>query len=47
MADLETAELLDIDVDHLAGRGALIATHRPGRLQRRAKIVVNSSKLII
>src|SRR4051812_17842878 len=30
---VETTELFDIDVDHLAGRGALIAAHRLGRLQ--------------
>ena len=34
VADLvETTELFDIDVDHLAGSGALIAAHRLGRLQ--------------
>src|SRR5438067_5941392 len=30
---VETTELFDIDVDHLAGRGALIAARRLGRLQ--------------
>ena len=33
MADaLEAAELLDVDVDHLAGMLALVAAHRFGRL---------------
>ena len=30
---LETAELFDVDVDHLAGLLALVAAHRLGRLQ--------------
>ena len=30
---VETAELLDVDVDHVAGMVALVATRRPGRLQ--------------
>ena len=30
---LETTELLDVDVDHLAGRGALIAAYRLSRFQ--------------
>jgi hypothetical protein len=32
---LEAAELLDVDVDQLAGTLALVAPHRFGRLQRR------------
>ena len=30
---LEAAELLDVDVDHVAGMFALVAAHRFGRLQ--------------
>ena len=34
MADLvEAAQLLDVDVDHLAGAVAFVAAHRLGRLQ--------------
>ena len=32
---LEAAELLDVDVDQLAGLLALVAAHRLGRLERR------------
>src|SRR3970282_2060145 len=32
-APVEAAELLDVDVDHLAGRFALVANDRRGRLQ--------------
>ena len=35
---IELAELLDVDVDDLAGRGAFIAADRLGRLERRQPI---------
>ena len=35
---LEAAELLDVDVDQLAGMLALVAAHRLGRLQRREPV---------
>ena len=39
MADpIEPAELLDVDVDHLAGMLALVAADRLGRLERRQPV---------
>ena len=35
---IELAELFDVDVDDLAGRGAFIATDRLGRLERRQAV---------
>jgi hypothetical protein len=31
---VEAAEFLDVEMDHLAGMGALVTAHRLGRLER-------------
>ena len=46
MADaLEAAELLDVDVDQLAGMLPLVAAHRLGRLERRNAIETEALRM--
>ena len=41
---LEAAELLDVEMDHLAGMGALVTAHRLGRLERFQRVEAQAAQ---